>query len=125
MSKSLTTTAARLDAIESDMREIRALLTALVPADAPAKKSSTKAPKKAARKVAKKAPAKVTKGAQTRESLSRKDWNRTLTAKARFAGGQNYALVLAQWDDAQALRDGGSTPDEALEALTSGIVTGR
>lgn len=120
----MATNAARLASLESDVAEIRTLLHALLDAQAPVARAK-KSPKKATKKVAKKAPAKVTKGAQTRESLSRKDWNRTLTAKARFAGGQNYALVLAQWEDAQALRDGGSTPDEALEALTSGIVTGR
>lgn len=118
MSKSLTTTAARLDAIESDMREIRALLTALVPADAPAKKSSTKAPKKAARKVAPKAlPKGVRTTRATGGTLSAKDWNRTVTAKARFAGGSTYATVIANWNYAREARLEGLTPDEFLARI--------
>lgn len=70
------------------------------------------------RKAAK--PAKpATKGAQTRETLSRKEWNRTLTAKAKLAGkytnGESvYAYVLANWAEVQGQRDAGMTPDEVL-----------
>lgn len=88
------------------------------PAKVTSKPAARKAPAKKApakKAPAKKAPvAKVTKGVQTRETLSRKDWNRTLTAKAKLAGGDTYKRVLAAWDDVQALRDSNFTPDEAL-----------
>ena len=122
MARNLST-AARLDAIESDMREIRALLTALVPADAPAKKSPRKPARKAAKpavteKVATKA---LPKGVRTTRAaggtLSTREWNRTLTAKARFAGGDTYRRVLACWDDAQVARANGVTPDEFLSSF--------
>jgi hypothetical protein len=53
-------------------------------------------------------------------TLSRKDWNRTLTAKARLAGKTAsgefsvYALVQADWAGVQACRERGMTPDEVL-----------
>lgn len=71
--------------------------------------------RKPAKKVTK--AAKVTKGSQTRETLSRKDWNRTLTAKARLAGGDTYKRTLAQWADVQAARTAGYTPDEVLASI--------
>lgn len=121
---------ARVDALESQvsamadtLSRIEVLLTAQAPAKvttpAPARKKTTTR-KTAAKKapVAKTAPA--TKGAQTRETLSRKDWNRTLTTKARFAGA--YAGVLAQWDRAQDMRAAGKTPDEVLDLLTAGVL---
>lgn len=92
-----------------------ALFAALgVDACTPAKTApARKAPaRKAQPKKAPKKPA--TKGAQTRETLSRKDWNRTLTAKARFAGGKTYKRVLDAWADVQEAREAGMTPDEAL-----------
>ena len=90
-------------------------------ADAPAKTSRKAAVRpKAAAKPAKRKPARKpaapkapTKGSQTRETLSRKEWNRTLTAKARLAGGGTYKAVLADWDGVQAMRET-HTPDEVL-----------
>jgi len=65
-----------------------------------------------------KAAAKVTKGASTREVLSRKDWNRTLTAKARLMGKRDgvsvYSLVIDAWDEVQKSREAGMTPDQVL-----------
>lgn len=105
---------ARVDTLDASLERIEGMLALLV-ADAPAKPQPKAARKPAKRKpAAKKAPAKVAKGAQTRESLSRKDWNRTLTAKAKFAGGDTYKRVLASWADMQEARDNGYTPDEAL-----------
>lgn len=92
-----------------------------VDASAPAKTTRTRTSAKPAqarkaqpKKAPKKAQPKVTKGAQTRETLSRKDWNRTVTAKARFAGGATYKRVLDAWADVQQAREAGMTPDEAL-----------
>ena len=92
---------------------------AKVTAPAPARKKTT--PKKpAAKKVAPKpAPKPAPKGAQSVETLSRRDWNRTLTTKARFAGGDAYKRVLDGWAIAQDMRAKGATPDAALEALTA------
>ena len=88
---------------------------AKVTAPAPARKKTT--PQKAAAK--KVAPKPAPKGAQSVETLSRKDWNRTLTTKARFAGGDAYKRVLDGWAIAQDMRAKGATPDAALEALTA------
>lgn len=108
-----TLTTAQINAIAN------AVTTAVVAAlnvNEPAKQTRTRKP--VTRKAApKKAAPKVTKGAQTRETLSRKDWNRTLTAKARFAGGSTYRTVLAQWADAQVAREAGFTPDEFLASF--------
>lgn len=121
---------ARVDALESQvsamadtLSRIEVLLTAQAPAKvttpAPARKKAS-TPRKA---VAKKAPAKVAKtapapkSAQTRETLSRKDWNRTLTTKARFAGGDAYKRVTAAWDLATQYRNAGATPEEAMTAI--------
>lgn len=102
---------ARIDVLDTKVDRILALLEANAPAKAPAKKPARKAPAKKA------APKPATKGAQTRETLSRKDWNRTLTAKARFAGGDTYKRVLGAWEAAQQAREAGMTPDEALATL--------
>lgn len=93
--------------------QILALLEDLKPA-APAKPVTRKATK--ARKAPAKKAAPVTKGTQTRETLSRKDWNRTLTtlAKTQPKGSGAYALVIASWADMQEARDAGMTPREAL-----------
>jgi hypothetical protein len=100
----LASTNARIDTIEAKLDAILARLEPTAPARKPAKKTP-----------AKKAQAKpATKGAQTRATLSRKDWNRTVTAKARFAGGDTYKRVLAAWADLQEAREAGMTPDEAL-----------
>lgn len=94
---------------------ILASLTDSSPASVTTKSSPAK--KAVTRKPAKKAAAKpAPKGAQTRETLSRKDWNRTLTtlAKTQPKGSGAYALVLASWSDMQEARDAGMTPREAL-----------
>lgn len=62
--------------------------------------------------------AKATKGSQTRETLTRAQWNRTLTAKARLAGGGAYRAVTSAWAEVQVLRTAGATPDEVLARFT-------
>lgn len=109
----LKSTNARIDALDAKLDAIIARLDA----DAPAKVAPKRTRKAPAKKAQPKAAPKPTKGAQTRETLTRKDWNRTLTAKARFAGGDTYRRVLAQWADAQVAREAGMTPDEALASL--------
>lgn len=111
----------RVSALESDLRETQAgvnLLLAHFGLDQPAKVTAPKAPAKKApakRKPAKKVTAKApTKGAQTLETLSRKEWNRTLTAKAKLAGGDTYKRVLADWNLVQSARNAQYTPDQAL-----------
>lgn len=109
-------------ALDTDARlaRIEAGLERLIAAQLDPKAPARNATRKVTRKVAKpKAVAKPTKGAQTRETLSRKEWNRTLTAKARLAGRYDtgdsvYAYVLANWDEAQTAREAGMTPDEFL-----------
>lgn len=82
---------------------------------APAVTAKPSPAKKATRKPAKKATTKApTKGSQTRETLSRKDFNRTVTTKARLAGGATYKLVIANWDVVSEARDAGMTPDEVI-----------
>lgn len=87
-------------------------------AQAPAKKAPAKrrtrkaAPKKAAPK----------RTEQPKADLGRKGWNRALTASARAAGkcdcgASVYAAVLANWDAAQAMRDAGLSPAQALMDL--------
>lgn len=82
--------------------------------DALAKKGGYRVSKPKASEPAKK----VTKGASTREVLSRKDWNRTLTAKARLMGKRDgvsvYSQVIAAWDEVQKSREAGMTPDQVL-----------
>ena len=95
-------------------------LTALVTAESPAKVTARKPAKKTA-PAKKAAPVKVaapTKGSQTRETLTRKQWNATLSAKARFSGGSTYKDALARWSEIQDLRNNGATPDEALFAIS-------
>lgn len=118
----------RVSALEADVAALRAeqaaqtgLLTAIaakLDAGAPAKATpARKAPAKPkARKAAPKPPA---KGAQTRETLSRKDWNRTLTtlAKTQPKGSGAYKAVLDAWDVASEARDAGMTPREALALI--------
>lgn len=124
------TLSTRVTALESNVTELRSdvkTILALLQGEAPAKPAT--APKAPARKAparkaaAKKAPAVKAplKGAQTRETLSRKDWNRTLTtlAKTQPKGSGAYAKVIAGWEGISAMRDGGFSPAEALEtALT-------
>lgn len=109
---------ARFDAFEGAQTEHNAQVIALLEdltkartttKSSPVKKAVTRKPRKAAAK----APA---KGAQTRETLSRKDWNRTLTtlAKTQPKGSGAYALVLASWDEMTEARNAGLTPREAL-----------
>jgi hypothetical protein len=95
-----------------------AQLTAPAPkARAPRKATSKVTQPKAAPKPAPKARA--TKGAQSRETLSRKDWNKTLSTKARFLGGDSYKRVMGAWVDVQAMRAQGMTPDEVLAQLAA------
>lgn len=106
--------------VATALRDLADVLDAMS-APAPAKTTRKAAPKaaprpKVAAKVVTTAPA---KGAQTRESLSRKEWNRTLTAKARLAGKTGtgssvYSVVLANWADAQEAAKAGVTPDAFL-----------
>lgn len=110
MNTTLLTIVPVIEALAAD----RAKVTAPAPAQ---KKPSTKAAKKPATR--KPAPKPAPKGAQSVETLSRKDWNRTLTAKARFAGGDTYKRVLDGWAIAQDMRAKGATPDAVLEALSA------
>lgn len=107
-----------VSAIRSDLSEMKAMLTAALD---PSAKAVTQP--KADRKPQPKADRPATKGAQTRETLSRKDWNRTLTAKARRAGKVQgvsvISVVNAHWDFCQEAREvRGWTPDETLAYLT-------
>jgi hypothetical protein len=86
----------------------------------PAKPARKTAKKAVAVKIAVAAPAK-TKGASVKGEVSRKDWNRTLTTKARLAGKRDsgtsvYSLVLADWDKARTAHAAGMTPDAFLSA---------
>lgn len=109
--QTIASTNARLDAFEARFDRLEALIVARLDVTEPAKQAPAKP---AVRKPAKKATTKpATKGSQTRETLSRKEFNRTVTAKARLAGGDTYKRVLAAWDQVQALRET-STPDEVL-----------
>lgn len=110
----IASTNARIDALETGIAAIMAHLGIDEPAKAPAKapKARKAAPKKAQPKAAPKAKA-PTKGSQTRETLTRKEFNRTVTAKARLAGGDTYKRVLAAWDQVTAMRET-STPDEII-----------
>lgn len=68
-------------------------------------------------KVSKREPAKkVTKGSQPvgKGALTRKAWNKTLTTKARLAGGDTYKRVIAAWAEVQQARTDGYTPDEVI-----------
>ncbi len=132
MNKQQQTLTARVDALESGMTELRSDVKAILAAlttDQPAKpERKTTARKAPARKApAKKTPAKpALKGAQTRETLSRKDWNRTLTtlAKTQPKGSGAYKAVLAAWDQASEARDAGMTPQEALALILGGASDG-
>lgn len=115
-----TTLTTRVAALEAGQAEILAILrTMQAPATKP-KAAPKAAPRpKVAAKVVTTAPA---KGAQTRETLSRKDWNRTLTAKARLAGKAGtgcsvYSVVVANWDAAKAAQAAGVTPDAFLATV--------
>lgn len=116
----IATLRTEIAALSSTSARILALLDPEAPAavtqarKAPTKKTTTRKPAKKATTT--KAPA---KGAQTRETLSRKDWNRTLTtlAKTQPKGSGAYALVLASWDVVTEARDAGMTPREALSLV--------
>jgi hypothetical protein len=84
---------------------------------------ATDAPKRTTRRTAKKAAAKKaaapTKGAQPKAALGRKEWNHTLSAKARLAGKRAdgttvYRAVMDAWADVQADREAGLTPDQVV-----------
>ena len=89
--------------------------TAAKAAAKPAKatKSAKAAPKKTT--VAKAAP-KATKGERT--DLTRRDWNKTVTTKARLAGGDTYKRVIAAWADVKAAHAEGLTPDQVIARFT-------
>ncbi len=119
LSTEVASLGARMGTLEG---KLDLLLAAVTDGDAPAKTTRTKTARKAP---ARKAPAKkaapkpAAKGAQTRETLSRKDWNRTLTtlAKTQPKGSGAYKAVLAAWDQATQARDAGMTPQEALALI--------
>lgn len=115
----ISTLRTEIAALNTTSARILALLESSAPAvvtpaaKAPAKKTTRKPAKKAT-------TPKVTKGAQTREALPRKVWNKTLTTKARLAGklygGQSvYSAVIADWGFVQEQREAGMTPDQVLE----------
>lgn len=79
--------------------------------DAPA----AKAPKAPKSKAAPKAP-KATKGGRT--DLTRRDWNKTVTTKARLAGGDTYKRVIAAWAEVKAAHAEGLTPDQVIARFT-------
>lgn len=122
---------AQIEALRNEVNGNFARLFEALNVDQPAEKA-TKASKKASTKATstKAAPkattkkAKGTKGSQTRETLSRTEFNRTVTAKARLAGKINgtsvYRTVLNSWAQVQELREQGHTPDQVLEVLTQG-----
>lgn len=116
----LASVTARVDAQDLRLDRIEGLLITLVERTAPAVQTPAKPKAPKAKAAPKAAP---TKGAQTRETLSRKDWNRTLTAKARLAGTCNcgadsvYRLATLNWDLIQGYRNEGMTPDQALERV--------
>jgi hypothetical protein len=109
----------RVTNLENQQAEILSILRTMQAQQAPA--SKPKAAKKVAAKVQPKAVAKPTKGAQTRETLKRSDWNRTLCTKARLAGARPgkadesvYSAIQRDWTLIQARREAGFTPDEVL-----------
>lgn len=117
----VASTNARIDALEAAIASLtKAVLAGQAHAAVPVKARTTrKASPKAPKVTQPKADLKPTKGAQSRETLSRKDWNRTLTAKARLAGKTAdgcsvYADVTDDWARVQVLRAQGATPDEVL-----------
>lgn len=61
------------------------------------------------------------KGEQSRETLSRSEWNRTLTTLAKTRTGKNsgaYKTVIAEWNTTVThYRNEGLTPVEVLTAL--------
>lgn len=76
------------------------------------------APKAAPKKATKATKAKkaTTKGAST--SLTRSEWNKTVTTKARLAGGDTYKRVIAAWADVKAAHAQGQTPDQVIARFT-------
>lgn len=118
-----TTHSERISALETTVRglaEGQNRIIALLEAQAPAKVTRPKAatPKKAVTRKARKAqPKAATKGSRMAghgSGMTKQDWNRTLSAKARFAGGDTYRRVMADWAEVQTLRVSGATPDEVL-----------
>lgn len=83
--------------------------------DAPgARAQASKAEPKAAPKA--KAKKATTKGERT--DLTRRDWNKTVTTKARLAGGDTYKRVIAAWADVKAAHAEGLTPDQVIARFT-------
>lgn len=103
---------AEIGALRTEMSDGFAVLLAAIEGTQPAK-TVTRKPK--ARKAAPK------RTAQPKADLGRKGWNKALSGLARSKGSTGgvsvYSQVIAQWDRAQALRDAGKTPAQALKAL--------
>lgn len=116
----MSTNTARLAALETAVAaqgEALNRILGLLTADAPAKTVRKPAQKTPAKKASKAKVVTPTKGATAQghgTGMTRKDWNKTLSTKARFAGGGAYKAVMADWAEMQTLRAAGVTPDEAL-----------
>jgi len=100
---------------------VLAAIGALSPAT-PARVTPSKGKPRKARKAQPKADAPLPKGVRTVRTaggtLSRKDWNRTVTCYAKTRTGKNsgaYKLIVANWDEVQGLRTSGTTPAEVLK----------
>lgn len=114
-------TRTEFNALKGDVAKILALLETNAPAKAPVKATPKPKARKATRKAAPKVTPKVTKGAtalRTGAGMTKAEWNKTLSTKARLAGKRDgvsvYSVVMGDWAEVQALRSAGVTPDEAL-----------
>lgn len=130
-----TTLTTRVTAIESEIAAMRqeqrdfqaqvlAALNPAAPAVTPAQPAAPKAPRKARKAAQPKAAAPLPKGVRTVRAaggtLSRTEWNRTLTCLAKTRTGKDsgaYKHVLAVWDLVQEARAEGYTPREVLVSL--------
>lgn len=132
------TNAADIAGLRAQVAEIRALLTGPTEAKAPKADKGTSGAKRckgvtatgdrcrntgkrfchlhAGQKNGVVPPVVTTKGSQTRETLSRKEFNRTVTTRAKFAGGGTYKAILADWAHVRELGTQGVTPDAIVAA---------
>ena len=87
----------------------------------PSHKGQAKAARKPRAAKAASAPAakKATKGSKTASEQSRKDFNVTVCAKARLAGGGTYKAIIAAWADVKAAGAAGETPDQIVARYTT------
>ena len=122
MSKTLTTEQIVAIATKAAVEAVAAAMDLSAPAKAVTapKRSTRKAPaKKVTQPKAEKAlPKGVRSVRASGGTLSRKDFNRTVTTYAKTRTGKGsgaYALIVANWDEVQTLRASGSTPTEVLE----------